>query len=64
MITITEEQFLQMSLTERDFVRTLITNRKATETDEQAAVRKRISDHFAREKEEQKYTEELEKSFI
>ena len=64
MITINEEQFLQMSLTERDFVHTLITNGKATEIDEQAAMKKRISDHFAKENDEQKYTEELEKSFV
>lgn len=64
MITITQEQFLQMSLTERDFVHSLVSGGKATQIDEQAAMKKRISDHFAREKEEQKYTEELEKSFV
>ena len=64
MITISEDQFLKMSLSERDFVNTLVSGGKATQIDEQAAMKKRISDHFAREKEEQKYTEELEKSFV
>lgn len=64
MVTINEQQFLQMSLSERDFLHTLITNGKATEIDEQAAVRKRINDHFVREKEEEHYTQELEKSFV
>ena len=64
MITITEEQFLQMSLTERDFVHTLVSGGKATQIDEQAAMKDHIKAHFEKEKEEQEYAKQLEATFV
>lgn len=64
MITITQEQFLQMSLIERDFVRTLVSGGLASQIDEQQAMRDHIMAHFEKEKEEQENAKKLEATFV